>query len=125
MQQQAQVTAGRTVVRIADGIPVPSVPQQHSTSAIASARNHTLEVRLLERMILGSYCEALLARGEARAARQRPTLQYAVEFKPQVVVQSSRGMLLYSVPGTRLRGWRAVRFRGAGEIALAAIGIEC
>ncbi len=86
---------GETLVGIADRRPAAAIPHDHRAATILAPRDIAFEVQVLDRMILGAHREALLAQREARAARDGPALEHAVELEPQVVVKPARGMLLH------------------------------
>src|SRR5690606_13634710 len=60
--------------RVALGDPMPPVPYEDRARAVFPLRDHALERRVLERMILGLDGEPPFLRIEARAFRHRPAL---------------------------------------------------
>src|SRR5215218_4213921 len=119
--EMALLVAG---ARIAFRRPAAFVPNDHRAAAILALRDDALEGEVFERMVLGMDRKALLAEGKARPARDGPALQHPVELEPQIVVEAAGIVLLHAeaVAGGGLRA--ALRLRGAGEVALAAIGKE-
>src|SRR5690606_4631692 len=122
VQFEFEVTFGIALFGVADGRPAAAVPDDHRAAAIFTFRNRSFEAAIIERMILDVDGKALVARDEARAFGYRPALQHAIHFKPQVVVQPARGVLLdnEAVTARRLLP-RAPRFRRGGEIPFLAI----
>src|SRR4029079_12488535 len=80
---------------IADRLPESAVPHHDGARAVLALRDHALESRVFERVILGLRAHAPLARDEARPLRNRPALEHAVELEPEVPVHSARGVLLH------------------------------
>ncbi len=68
--------------------------------------------------------EALFARHQARAARHRPALQHAIEFKPEIVMQPRRIVFLHDKRMTAAAALGATRLQCDVKIALFVIGLE-
>src|SRR5262249_42563711 len=89
-------------------------------------RDRTFEVAIIERMVLDLDREPLVMRVERGPPRHRPGLEHAVEFEPQIIMQSGRGVFLddeAAVLRERNRGV-ARGLRRLVEIPLLAVGGE-
>jgi hypothetical protein len=71
-----------------------AIPHDHRARAVVAVGNHTLEIDVLDRVVLGLDGEALLLGIERRSARHRPRAQHAAHLEPQVPVHAARGVLL-------------------------------
>src|SRR5258706_10373911 len=112
-----------------------TVPPDPRAGAVVASRDHALEVRILERMVLDVHGEPFLLRPHRRSLGNGPALEHALHFEAQVAVQVARPMLLHDEAGSGWRGYRrrarrgarcrdgAERLGGASRIALAAIGL--
>src|SRR3954464_14148962 len=81
-------------MRIAVRLPLAAVPDQHGAAAIFAFRDGAFELVVFDRMVFDLHREPLLARYQAWPARHRPALHHTVEFEPQIVVQTRRGVFL-------------------------------
>ena len=63
------------------------VPDHHGAAAVLAGRDHALELRVLDRVILDLHREPLDARIEGGPLRHGPREQHAVPFEAEVVVQ--------------------------------------
>ncbi len=103
--------------------PGAAVPELDGAAAILAFRDGALEVAVVQRVVLHLDRQPLVMRVQRRAARDRPGLEHAVEFQPQVVVQPGRVVLLDDeaqlVGGGGRR--RAARLGRPGEVALGLI----
>jgi hypothetical protein len=108
-------------------MPVAAIPQLHGATAVLSLRDRAFEIAVLEWVVLDLDRQALIGRIERRAASDRPGFEYAIEFEPQVVVESARSVFLNdeSQPLRRNRPRalpaRSLRLSCPVEIALGAI----
>ena len=118
VQRELELALAVAVVRVADRRPPPAVPDDHVAGAVLAVRDMALELRVLERVVLGVHREPLLVRIEARAARHRPALEHAVELEPQVVVQATRSMTLDHEDAARRRNGAAVGLGRATKLRL-------
>src|SRR5262249_21957898 len=109
---------------IVDRFPGAAVPQHDRAGAVVARRDHALERAVVDRMILGADGQALDLRTEARAARDSPALQHAVQLQPEVVMQAPGGVLLGHVAPARFAALCALRLRSFRESALGMIGRE-
>lgn len=95
--------------------PSAAIPQQHGPGAILALGNDTLELAVLERVVLDMDGKALLSWVEARPSRYRPTLEHAVHLQAKIIMQAPRSVLLHD-KAQRCRLPRlddlASRFRG-------------
>ena len=115
---------GQSFMCIALGLPRATIPDEHGAPAILALRDIAFEVAVIERMVLGLHRKPLFARHEARAPRDRPALQHAVEFEPEIVVQTRRCVLLHDERKPAALGFAAARLRRDAEVALLVIGLE-
>src|SRR5262249_34791520 len=81
-------------VRVILRLPRAAIPDHHGAAAVLALGDRAFERVVLGRVVLHLHGEPLLARNEARAARDGPALHHAVELEPQVVMQPARGVLL-------------------------------
>src|SRR3954447_526092 len=104
-----------------------SIPDDHRPGAVLALRDHALPLEVLERMVLGSHREPLVAGIEGGPLRDRPGGEHAVDLEPQVVVLRGGGVLLdreARMAALRLALpllLRAARLSGLREIALALV----
>jgi hypothetical protein len=136
-QREVELARRKTAPRIPDRLPIAAVPDDDRPPAVLALRNHALEARVLERVILGLRRHPALTRDEARPFRNRPALQHSVELEPEVPMHAARGVLLHdelerlgragrslrALPG-RLFGSAAARLGGTREVALAIVLAE-
>ena len=108
------------------GFPVAAVPELHRAAAILVPGNGAFEIAVIERMVFDFHREPLVVRIERGPAGDRPGLEHAVEFEPEIVVQPGRGMLLdHEATPLRGRDFRlARRLRGLLEVPLLSINGE-
>ncbi len=106
------------------GLPIAAIPELHRAAAVLALRYGAFEIAVVERMILHLDGQPLVARIERRTLGHRPGLEDAVEFEPEIVMQSRRRMLL-DHEAAALR-WCdlgvAAWLRGFLEIAFLAVG---
>ena len=95
---------GVTFVRIAFRHPGAAIPDHHGAAAIFAFRDRTLEGVVFDRMVLDVDGEAFFVGIQAGAAGHRPALHHAVEFKPQIVMQPRRRVLLNDIAVAAARG---------------------
>src|SRR5258706_10969857 len=72
-----------------------AVPHDHFARAVLLGGNHAFERGVVVRVVLGHDGEALVRGVERGASGNRPGLEHAVAFQPEVVVQLARRVLLY------------------------------
>src|SRR5688500_14784179 len=112
-------------LRIAFRLPGAAVPDHHGPAAVFTLGNRALEFVVFDRVILHMHREPLLAGNEARAAGHRPALHHAVKFKPQIVMQPGRGMLLNDESIAPAFSGLAARLRRDPEAAFGPVGLKC
>ena len=71
-----------------------AIPDDHFAGAVLPGWNHALERGIVIRVIFDVHGKALFTRIERRALGNRPRLQDAFAFEPEVIVQLPGGMLL-------------------------------
>jgi len=83
------------------------VPDDHTAGAVLARRDLSLEVQVLERVVLGLHRQPVHTRLERDALRYRPRGGHAVVLEPEVPVQSTSVVLLHhesESTGTARRG---------------------
>src|SRR4051794_26494872 len=75
--------------------PVTDIPYVDMPGTILMFRNVTLEVDIVERVVFHMDCKPFVGWIEAWSLGDRPAFQRATEFKPEVIVQLARMMLLH------------------------------
>src|SRR6266702_886343 len=93
VQRELEVTLLEAAFGII-GFPSAAVPQHHRAAAILAFWNRAFEIAIVERMVLDLDRQPLVAWIERRPLRHRPGLEDAVEFEPEIVMQTGRIMLL-------------------------------
>src|SRR5262245_43004806 len=125
-EDELEIAVAVALVRVAVGLPGAAVPDHHRAAAVFALRDGSLEVAVLERMILHLHGEALVGGVEAGPLGHRPALEGALELEPEVVVEPA-GHVLLDHEGSRARaaprGRRrfARRLRRGLEVPLATI----
>src|SRR5690349_14884872 len=84
--------------RLRDVLEDAAVPDDHRPRAILALSDHALPLEVLERVVLRSHGEPLVARIEGGPLRHRPGGEHAVDLESQVVVLRGRGVLLEREP---------------------------
>ena len=125
-QIEAQVAGGdgcqRIGVRVVGQLPRSPVPDDDVAAAVLAARDDSLEVEVLERMVLDVHRQPLCIGVERRALRDGPAEQHAGGLEPEVVVQAAGSMALHDETvaiGDGRRG--ASRFGCRAEVALLVV----
>ncbi len=121
---EIQMAFGETFVRIADRRPMAAIPEDDIAAAIFALRNRAFEVAIVERMIFDMDGEPLFARHEARAARDGPAFQNAVEREAKVIVKPARGVFLNDEEIVVLGPCPPARLRCFVEVAFLPVGFE-
>ena len=99
------------------------VPDDHVAAAVLARGDDTLEVEVLDRVVLDVHTEPPDLRVERRPLRDRPAHEHAVHLEPEVVVQRAGTMPLdheATVPG-RFLGAR--RPAGSGVLAKSRLAV--
>ncbi len=120
VQSELEIALPQSLVRIARGLPVSAVPQQHRPGAVLSLGNGPLEAAVLQRMVLHASGKTLVSGVERRTFGDRPGEQHPIPFQPEVVVQAGGVGLLHDEEkaacvctrgrvGARLAGYLARR----------------
>src|SRR6185369_2973894 len=110
------------LARIRD--PAPLVPQHHRAAAIFALGDRAFESAVVQGMVLGAHRQPVLARVQARAFRNRPALQDAVELQPEIPVQS-RGVMLLDDEAVAFALERAPpRLLRPREVAFLVVGLD-
>ena len=114
----------QSLPRVAEGLPVAAVPDDHRPAAIFAFGNHTLIVEIGKRMVFRPNGKPLDSRNEARPLGDRPAQQRPVEFETKIVVKAPRGMFLDDELRTFPNRRRRRRLRGARKVPPLAVAIE-
>ena len=95
------------VARRIDDFVNAAIPHDDRACAIVARRNHALEVAILQRMVLDGDREMLVGGIHRGAFRNRPRAQDIFHLESKIVVEASRGVLLYdeSAAGGGGGGW--------------------
>ena len=124
VEHEIEVTLGITPVRIALRNPSSAIPDHHRAAAIFALRNGALEGIVLHRVVFDVDGEALFARVETRAARDRPAFHYPVEFEAKIVMQPARVVFLDHEAIAAARRLAAARLRRDTEFSLLTVYFE-
>ena len=106
------------LVRVADRLPGPGVPEHDGAASVLSLGDGALEVAVLQGVVLHVDGEAADLGVQAGSLGDRPAEQHAVELEPQVVVQAACGVLL----DAEQAAGEAFRAGGLGRLPLAPSG---
>ncbi len=71
------------------------IPNLNLPGAVIAFRNFSLELRVIDRVILHVNCQPLFAALLRRTFWDGPRSQRAIHFEPKVVVQAASGMALH------------------------------
>ena len=108
--------------RVAVGFPAAAVPDDDLAAAVLALRDPSLEVGVVERMVLDMHREPLVARHEARTPGDRPTRERVADLQAEVVMQPTRRMLLDDERVARAAAVGPGGLVGRGEVSLVAVG---
>jgi len=101
------------------------VPDPHLAGAVLSLRDVALELQVLDRMVLGAHCLAVLLGILRDAVGDRPRGGRAVVLEPQVPVKARRVVFLdYEAKLIAAVGCLAGRLRRGAEVPLAFVLAE-
>ena len=106
VQVDVQLAVGHGAGRgssVSCGSQVPGVPHDDVAAAVLAARDHALEVEVLERVVLDVERRPPDRRVEGRTLRHRPADQHAVDLEPEVVVQPAGPVPLHHEPARPAR----------------------
>ena len=102
----------------------PDIPHHDRSTAILALGNGSLELHILDRMVLGLHRKPLFVELVWRAFGDRPRFEDAVHLEPKVVMQIPRRVLLDHEATASGLARAGGRLRRLGEIALLPIGGE-
>src|SRR5262249_31515220 len=114
----------QALVRIGFRLPMAAVPDHDRPATVFSLRDRPLEFVVGDWVIFDLDSQPLFARHEAWSTRHRPAFHHAVEFEPQVVVQSRCRMLLYDDGIAAFGGPFAFGFGGDAKSAFGPIRLQ-
>ena len=121
---EVQMSLGVTLVRVVVWRPRPAIPDCDRAAAVFAGRDGAFERVVFDRMVFDMDRKPLLAGVETGAARHCPAFHHPVQFKPQVVVQSTGSMLLNHVKVAATSSLAAPRLWRDAELAFFAVGFE-
>src|SRR5207249_9509909 len=101
-----------------------AVPDDRRPRAVAALGDHTLEVGVLEGMVLDVDGQALLAVADRRALGHRPAREHAVDLEPQIVMEPPRRVLVDDEQVAVGRPAVAERLGRARRVALLPVPVE-
>ena len=100
------------------------VPHDHVAGPVLPARDHILEVEVLDRVILGVLRQAPLVGVEGWPLGDRPAGEHPVHLEPQVVMEAGGPMAVHHEASRAVAHVAGCRLRGAGKVPLAAVRVE-
>src|SRR4030095_1702647 len=125
-QREVELARSEATPRISDRVPEAAAPAAAAPPAILALRNHALEPRVVERVVLGLGGHPPLACHQARPFRNRPALQHAIELEPEIPVHAARGVLLHHELERRSRcRTRRLRTLSARRLRAPAARLRC
>jgi hypothetical protein len=100
LQHELEVAASKRFLwrLVAFGLPISAVPELNRPAAIFAVGDRSLEVPIIERVILDLDREPLIVGIERRAARHSPRFKDTIELKSKIVMQLRCRMLLDDEP---------------------------
>ena len=75
-------------------VPIAAIPNHDRAAAVLALRNSAFEVPVIQRMVFDLYRKPLIVRIERGTLGDRPGLENAVQFEPQIIMQVRCRMLL-------------------------------
>ena len=125
VQTKDELALSQSGARVVDGRPCAAVPNDDVAGAVLLGRDRAFERCVRQRMVFGAHRQAFVDGVEAGAARHRPRQQDAVEFKPEVVVQTRRAVLLdHECECVAAAGGTGLRLGRQAEVALGAVRLQ-
>ena len=125
VQHELQLAVAQARLDVAERFPEPLVPEHHRAAAVLALRNGSLEVAVLQRMVLHVHGQPLVARVVRGPLGHRPAQQHPVPFQAQVVVVAAGQVVLHEEPqAPRGLAAHALRLGGSVEIALLVVGAQ-
>src|SRR4029079_15734902 len=104
------------------GLPGAPVPDDHVARAVLLGRDHSLEIEVLDRVVLDVDRHPPGARILGQALRDRPADEDALDLEAEVVVEAGRAMALDDEATSAAGGRRrAGRLGGQPEVALLPV----
>ncbi len=100
------------------------VPDRHRAGAVLTLRDLTVELEVLERVVLGAHREPVLRRVRRDPVRDRPRRERPIVLEAQVPVQAGGVVLLHDEPVLVTGAVAAGRLGRRGEVALGAVARE-
>ena len=113
---EQELALGQTLNRIFHRNPAAAVPHDHRTGSVIPLRNQSLEIAILQGMILYVDREPFIRSVVRRALGHRPGTEHAVHLQPEIEMQPASGMLVDDeqaaicfIPVGYSAGWLGVR----------------
>jgi hypothetical protein len=94
VERKEQLALLESGLEILEWRPLSTVPHDDLAGAVVAGWDDSLEVGVIDRVILGLGCEALLVRIVRRSPGHCPRHEDAVPFEPKVEVQPRRRVLV-------------------------------
>ena len=104
------------------GQPATTVPDHHRPRPVLTFGDRSLELAILEGMVLDVHRQPLVARIQAGALGGRPAHQHAIELEPEVVVQLPGRVLVDHEGPTDTRARLLGGVSGHGLFRRAGVG---
>src|SRR5690606_17237709 len=123
-KRELEVAALQPFMWITLRCPYALVPEKHRACTVILFRYRAFESRVIHRMIFGSDSKALVCRVAAWPACDGPAFQNAIQFKPEVIMQSRCRMLLHDENIACFRSLAARGLRRVGKAAHLAVNGE-
>src|SRR5690606_41916209 len=87
LEREFEMALPEPLPRVSFRHPRPAIPDNDRAATIFAFRDRSLEVAIVERMVLDMDGQPLFRRHKARAASDRPALEHAVHLQPEIIVQ--------------------------------------
>jgi hypothetical protein len=94
-QLEEELALGESLTPILERDPLAAVPHDHAARAVVALGDDTLEVPVLERVILDLHGETLVLRVVRRPLGHRPRAEDPVHLQAEVEVQPAGGVLVH------------------------------
>src|SRR5262245_39258258 len=122
---EAEMTLLIAFVRVVFRNPFAAIPDHHGAAAVLSFRDDPFELIVFLGMIFDVNREPLFVGYQTGSFGDGPALHHTVEFKPQIVVQPSRGMLLdHELFAAAACHFASARFRRDRKLPLLAVDLQ-
>ena len=120
-QIEEQLAGLEPRARILHRHPHALVPEDDRAGSVVALRNHALELRIVQRMVLHVDGHALVLRVGRWSPGNGPREQHAVKLQPEIPVESGGIVLLHDEEAAPRQSRAPEGLRGAGSRALGAV----